>query len=457
MISAKAREGLTAALADYSVKANFGDMPSDVVDSAKRVTLDTLGCFILGSTLPPGNIMARFVRSVGGSGPATVAGQDFSTSPTYAALANGTSAHSDELDASHKSWGHPAGPAVAVALATCELENKGGAEMLNAVALMHDIGARVFTALGSRSAILETHHVHSSGPYAIGTAAAAANVLGLNQKQCQYAMGISLMNVFSTAAFFDELEHMTKAMTHGQSAYAGVTGALLAREGFEAHEAIIEARHGLIDAWGTDEMNLDLLTEGLGEHYSVTDTGFKYYSAGYPIHAPLHAALSVLKEHRIDIADITAVTIAMASQAAEIVDTRNMPSISVQDMVSLGMVLGKLSYEDSHDDEALRRPDVLDLKSKITVIRDPELAAMGSHQRASWVEVTTGDGTFRSRVQLPPGHWEAGGMPWPDAEAKFTALVEPRMGGEVSAKIIEVVKNLESQDSLEDLARLLRK
>jgi hypothetical protein len=48
-------------------------------------------------------------------------------------------------------------------------------------------------------------------------------------------------------------------------------------------------------------------------------------------------------------------------------------------------------------------------------------------------------------------------MPWPDAEAKFTALVEPRMGGQVSAKIIEVVKNLESQNSLEDLARLLRK
>jgi 2-methylcitrate dehydratase PrpD len=456
-ISSKAREGLTAALAEYAVNARFADMPADVVDSAKRVTLDTLGCIVLGSTLPGGDIMAKYIRTIGSNGTSTVVGKDFTTAPALAALTNGTSAHSDELDGSHKSWGHPAGPAVAVALATCELENKGGAELLNAVALMHDVGARVFTALGSRSAILQTHHIHSTGPYSIGTAAAAANVLGLTQMQCQYAMGIALMKVFSTGAFFDEREHMTKAMTHGQSAYAGVTGALLAREGFEANEAVIEARHGLIDAWGTDEMNLDLFTEDLGSHYSVTDTAFKYYSAGYPIHAPLHAALTLVKEHGIDTADITAVTVAMASAAAEIVDTRDMPSISVQDMVSLGMVLGKLSYEDAHDAEALARPEVQRLKSTITITPDPELAKMGSHHRASWVAITTSAGTVRSQVHRPPGHWETGGMPWSDAEAKFESLVEPRLGAKACAGLIDIARNLEKYESLEDLVRLLRK
>ena len=153
-------------------------------------------------------------------------------------------------------------------------------------------------------------------------------------------MAIASMNVFSPAAFHDELNHMTKAMAHGQAAFAGVSGALLAMEGFEANERILESPHGLIDAWSTDETDISLLTAGLGEYFSITDTGFKYYSAGYPIHAPLHAALDLIHEGEIAIDDIRFVIVRMAPQSAEIVDDRAMPSISLRDMVAVGMVLG---------------------------------------------------------------------------------------------------------------------
>jgi 2-methylcitrate dehydratase PrpD len=161
--------------------------------------------------------------------------------------------------------------------------------------------------------------------------------------------------------------------------------------------------------------------------------------------------------NNIDAADIVSVTVAMASQAAEIVDARNMSSISVQDMVSLGMVRGRLTYEDAHDEAGLRSPEVQAMKAKVTVIRDPQLAALGSHNRASWVEIQTKDGTHRSAVHLPPGHWDAGGMPWADAEVKFRALVAPRLGVDVAAELIEVVRDIENYNTVVALSQLLRK
>ncbi|MCW2782812.1 MAG: hypothetical protein JWR35_3261 [Marmoricola sp.] len=449
------RGPLTAQLSEYIVGSDFDALPVDVVDCTKRVVLDTLGCMVLGSTLPGGSVVASYLRTTGVAGPATVIGASFKTSTAYAALVNGTASHSDELDASHLSWGHPASLSVAASLAVSETEGLGGRDFLNAVALSHDIGTRVFTAMGSRPAWLRTHHTHSSAPLSLGAAAAAARLIGLSQVQVQHALAIASMNVFSPAAFHDELRHMTKAMTHGQSAFAGVSGALLAREGLEANDRILEAPHGLIDAWSTDETDLSKLTAGLGEDFSITGTGFKYYSAGYPIHAPLHAALELVRDNAIAVDDIAALIVRMAPQSAEIVNDRAMPSISLRDMVALGVVLGKLDYEDAHDEIALERADVQRLRSVIRIEPDEALGRHRPERRCARVDIETSTETYQSREHIPPGHWELGGMPWDAVETKFRSLVDPRLGSEAAEQLVSVVHRLDDVSDLSELTELL--
>ena len=448
--------GLTAQVAEYSRLTTFDALPGTVVDIAKRVILDTLGCMVLGSTLPSGQLMAGYVQSLEGAPQSTVIGSGVKAPPALAALANGTASHADEMDASHISWGHPAGIAVAMGLGLCEANRLGGQEFINAATLMHDIGARLVDAAGGRQAILETNHSHSSVLYAVGVAAGAGRLLRLDQMQQQYALALASMQIFAPAAFMDERNHMTKAMTHGQSAYAGVTAALLAKRGFEANDKIYEARHGLMDFWAGSKSDPSRATVGLGEYFSITDTGFKYYSAGYPIHAPLHGALQLLRDNAIHTDDVESVVLGMGSHSADIVDDRNNASISVQAMVSLGMVLGRLGYEDAHDEAALQRPDVRRLRSAITIFRDPEMDARSSSTRAAWVEIKTRDGkTDRAPEQLPPGHWERGAMPWADVEAKFSLLVERRLGAQACRRIIALVSRLEELADLTELAGLL--
>lgn len=444
---------LTEQLAAYARATEFAKLPDEVVDRAKRVIADELGCMVLGSTMPPGQRVRSFVASVGGAPQATVVGGGVRAPAGYAALANGTSSHSDELDGVHVSQGHPAGTSVAGALAMSEALSLGGRDLINAVALSFDVGCRILIAMGGGHAIRREHHVHASPMYALGVASAAGRLLRLDQVPMQHALALAALNIAVSASFFDERNHMSKALNQGQAAYAGVTGAMLASHGFEAHDGFIEARDGLIDGWRTSRADIGAMTAGLGERYAVMDAGFKYYSAGYPINSPLAGAFALMKEHDLAAGDITRVRVGMAPSSADVVDNRRMPSICLQDMLSVGMALGRLRYEDAHDERNLRRADVRRLRGTIEIVRDATLAESAAQRRVSWVEISTADGrNYRGPERIAPGHWELGGMPWDDLEEKFTSLVAPRLGPAASEQIFAFVRDLDARDSLNGLA-----
>ena len=92
-----------------------------------------------------GERVRAFAAATGGTPVATVIGGRLRTSPGYAALANGTSSHSDELDGVHVSQNHPAGTSLAASLAVTESLGLGGPDLINAVVLSFDVGCRILT------------------------------------------------------------------------------------------------------------------------------------------------------------------------------------------------------------------------------------------------------------------------------------------------------------------------
>src|SRR5215468_9302049 len=139
----------TTTLADYVAKTLDRELPAEVVARTKLHVLDTFAAMVSGSRLKPGELAARYVDSLGGKPQATVIGPGIVTSSVNAALANAMSAHADETDDTN-----PVGPvhlgcsAVSAALATAELADRTGQDLLCAVTLGYDVGARVVAALG---------------------------------------------------------------------------------------------------------------------------------------------------------------------------------------------------------------------------------------------------------------------------------------------------------------------
>jgi 2-methylcitrate dehydratase PrpD len=447
---------LTDDVTRYALSTSYEQLPADVVDYAKRVIVDSLGCLVLGSTMPAGQTVTSYVRSQEAGPRATVVGGGFRSSAGLAALANGTAGHADELDGVHFTRGHIAVVAVPAALAVAESEQLNGKEFLNGVVLAFDIGCKMMEAVGGREAIMNTHHAHSSAVYGTGAAVAAGRMLGLEPLALNHAIALAAHNVSAPLAFMDERNHMSKAMTHGQAANAGITGAYLAKHGVEANDRILEATHGLMDFWRTDSGDESRMLAGLGEHFSVVDNGFKHYSCGYPIQGPLGGAILLMQENGISVGDIAHVKAGMSTWNADIVDDREMPSICVQDMMALGMVLGQLGFDDAHDPHGMERADVKELRSKIEIYRDPELDALPAPIEDAWVQIDTKDGrSFKTPHILPRGNWALGGAPWVDVREKFTGLVDSRLTSKPAERIIAIIEDIENVDDLGELGTLL--
>ena len=182
---------VTQALCDYVATTLERDMPPEVVAKTKLHILDTIAAMVSGSRLKAGEMAARYVDSLGGKLQATVIGTGILTSAVNAALANGMAAHGDETDDSHlRGRFHPGCGIVPAALATAELADRNGNDLLRAVALGYDIGARLTLALGFGKIYTEHHSTHSLSTN-FGAAAAASAMLCLDARGVRHAFSFA--------------------------------------------------------------------------------------------------------------------------------------------------------------------------------------------------------------------------------------------------------------------------
>ena len=76
-------------LSDYALGLSYDDLPQEVIDRAKHIVVDTVGC-ALGAAQSPPAVIARLAASeVTSTVPATVLVSGQKTSPDLAAFANG--------------------------------------------------------------------------------------------------------------------------------------------------------------------------------------------------------------------------------------------------------------------------------------------------------------------------------------------------------------------------------
>ena len=100
---------------------NYDALPADVVDRVKYLVLDFIGVAARGALSESSGPVQRFILNLDGDRKgAVVIGTLLKASPSYAALANGTAAHSLELDdVVNEASLHPAVAIMPAALAAC--------------------------------------------------------------------------------------------------------------------------------------------------------------------------------------------------------------------------------------------------------------------------------------------------------------------------------------------------
>ena len=93
--------GPTGQLADWVAQLTLDDVPAPVVERAKYLLLDGLGCALVGAQLPWSRVATDAVLDLEGSGDSVVIGTGHRTGAPAAAVLNGTFIQGFELDDFH--------------------------------------------------------------------------------------------------------------------------------------------------------------------------------------------------------------------------------------------------------------------------------------------------------------------------------------------------------------------
>ena len=450
--------GPSAQLAAFASGLQYDEIPAAAVEQAKRSALDTIGCALHGSTLPWGGMLRDVIAAEGGAEQALIWGTSQRTSRTQAALANATAAHSFELDDIHMGGMiHPGALTLGAALAVGEHE-LDGKTLLASIVAGTEVGARVGMAVGTGHFRAGYHPQGTVGVFA--AAASAGRATGLDPARLQHVLGVAGSQAAGLMAAQEGA--MVKRLHSGRACQSGVLAALLAARGFTGIPDVLEAEFGgFVGTMGGDSVDPALLTAGLGERWETEQLGFKAYASCAAAHTSLEVARLLRLEHDLTAGDVASVTIHASSHATVHCGWRYEPTGVTAAQMSIPYGTARMLVDGSvaarhFTDSAIAEPEVLDLASRVSVVPDPAIDALGPMQRYTIRVVieTRGGKELSGEASDRPGS-PAHPLTTAQLEEKFTDLAAPVVGSAAAQRLVELVGGLEALAEVTELTGLL--
>lgn len=450
---------VTATLARFVASTGYADIPPDVCGRAKQSLADFIGVALAGSKEPIGTSLLAMAREMAVAPEATLIGVNDQTSRFWAAVINGTIAHTLELDDGHiLAHTHPGVTTIPAALATAEKQKASGSELIAAIVLGYEVNIRVGDAVTPEAQY--DRGFHAGGAVgSLGAAAAVGHLLGFDWKSVAGAIGncclgpLAPMEPFRSGA-------MVKDFYGGWPAATGLWAALLAERGVFGPDNFLEGPRGMLNCL-SGHWDADGIVEGLGDRWSIMGTYTKKHAACSLAHTAIDSTLELQSQLTRPISEIDSIEVRTHVFAHELNEqspsTAQGAKFSLPFVVACALLRGCVSLEE-FSPAALRNPGIMALAKKVTVKLDDEFTRVHldhEDQRPSKVTIRFHDGEVLEGRRVIARGWPEAPLTDEEFRKKYTALsgqaVSPSRGDE----IWQVVQNLDALDDVSDLASLL--
>jgi 2-methylcitrate dehydratase PrpD len=396
----------TRALAEFVAGLQYDDLPEPVVEGIKNLFVDWLGSALAGKGARPVCALERFAAAMGpATGSCEIIHSGASTSALFAALINGAASHVAEQDDVHNgSVFHPAAVVFPAALAAAQAERASGHTFIAAAVAGYEAGIRVGEFLG-RSHYKIFHTTGTAGT--VAAAAAVARVLGLDADATQHAFGSAGTQAAGLWEFLRDGAD-SKQLHTAKAAGDGLLAAHLARDGVTGAKRILEGEQGMAAGMSTDA-DPARLTDGLGTRWATIETSYKWHASCRHSHPAADALLALLTRDPLSPEKIASVTARVHQGALDVLGQVTNPRNVHQAKFSMGTVLGLIAVHgraglDEFERYALGDARVADLRSRVSMLLDPEVDAAYPKRWIGKVDVATTDGrTLAARVDVPKG------------------------------------------------------
>ncbi len=456
---------VTDEVVEFSTKTGYDDLPDDIVQVAKRHILDSIGVTMAGSLEPVTTMITKYVTTFGGSGSSVIIGSRQKTQPPMAALANATSGHALDYDDTQLSTSreaiyglltHPSVPVYAAALALADHLGVSGKKFLEAYAVGVEVSCRIADSMNPEHVWRGFHTTGTVGT--LGATAAAAKILDLNDNELRNALGIASA---TGAGIRESFGTMVKPLQAGNAARNGVFAALVAKHGFEAPVDSISGKYGFFNVMGGG-FNNDKIMGRLGRPFFFISPGIsiKPYPSGSLTHPAMDLAFELAEAHDFEAGDINDVTV-KTSSAMHIALRYSEPrtvleaKFSMQYCVASVLVRRNITLADFRDEDRLKDSSLTRLMRKTSFEIDPELDKRGYERMRTRMIIRLIDGRVISGERdVARGHPEDP-MTEEDLKAKFVNCACGVTSPEITDRIIEATRDLESISNIRDYTGLL--
>jgi len=453
-------ETITAKMAKWSADLRFEQLSADAIYQAKRFLLDSLACALGGYRQHDVEIALHVLDEIGGAGSCTVIGSGKKMDAVSASLANALMVR--VMDYNDIYWkqdpSHPS-DIIPAAMAGCERAGSDGRELIVGIVLGHEFEMRFCEAAVPGIRERGWHHATLT---AFVSPIVAGRALHLDGQKIQHAIGISASRHATLGAVTAGKLTMMKNTVDPMATQSGMLAALLAEKGYTGPEHVVDGKEGLAHCFGP-EWKLDVLVDGLGHSWRITQCGMKAFPTEALTHTPISAVLDLVKEHDLKPDQVTKIHIRSLARAADILadPSKYDPHTKETADHSLPYVIAAAVAERQvtplqFTPEKIMDPVIRAQLKKVEVVADPEIEKVFPRLQRAIVTIHTADGRQLVRqLDFPKGD-PRNPLTDREIEEKFAALAGPVLTPATQRRVMDAVWNLEKLSSVSDLMRLLR-
>ncbi len=390
-------------LASYIAELELSCIPDVVQKSGILHILDSIGTG-LGAVYDQQiqSVLKEWLKIGGenGEGYISVWGTNKKASLSTAVFLNAMMSHTLEMDDVHtNSKTHIGTVVVPAAWGMAEYLGRTGDDVLLAVICGYEVMSRIGMAFGVTSHRNKGWHVTATAG-TFGAAAAAGKLLGLNKKQMTWALGLAGAQSFGTWAFLGD-GTSAKVLNPARAAQVGMESALLVKAGMTGAEHILTADDGGLFSMMSDEADVQLVTEGLGEEWQLMMMDNKTYPSCRSTHCAIDGTLELCQTYEISEKNIEHIEVETylvgykqcgSSKGSLNPETPVNARFSTPFTVACAVMYGEVSLRQLKQD-IIMDPEIRKLMHKVTVKPTLEFSDAYPHHWGCRVIIRTNDGS----------------------------------------------------------------
>ncbi|XP_061783955.2 immunoresponsive gene 1, like [Nerophis lumbriciformis] len=450
---------VTASFGKFISEVKPQHLSSVVLSRSKRMVLDSIGVGLLGSTTEVFQLALHHCQLV-------YANHDVSSvygrrgtklSPTLAAFVNGVATHSMDFDDTWHPATHPSGAVLPAVLALSEMmpanSKPSGLDFLLAFNVGVEIQGRLMRFSNEAHNIPKRFHPPSVVG-TMGSAAACACLLLLSPSQCSHALAIAAS---LSGAPMANAATQSKPIHIGNASRLGMEAAILASQGLEASQLVLDAVEGVagFSAFYKDyaPQHLESPSDNDGHAFLLEeqDMAFKRFPAHLGMHWVADAAASVHK-HLVGLGPGTV----SPSQIQDILlrvplskyidrpfpESDHQARHSFQFNACSALLDGEVTVE-SFTPTAMTRPEILQLLGRVRV-EHPHDNPANFNQMYGEVQVAlVGGDILKGRCDSFYGHWRKP-LTQESLRKKFRNNAGAVLASDRVERLIEIVDQLDT-------------